>query len=140
MNSLNLLPKEAVAAQRKHPLAYISLLFAMLLPMVAGIMGLGMFLNRLFPVPGGLVIVAGACVFLLLIPVLMCFGAACWLVAARRIVPRSVAEAFCVHPGFGILSRVSKWIFEAVYGQQDAKRYAQPSDQPNAGTTPRRLS
>jgi hypothetical protein len=137
MNSLNLLPKKAVEAQRKHPLAYVSLLFAMLLPMVACITAAGLFLKRLFPSPGVLVILAGAFVFILLIPVLMCLGAACWLVVARRIVPRSVAEAFCVHPGFGILSRVSEWMFVSVYGEQDEKRHAQQSAPVN-GASPSR--
>src|SRR5437667_9042174 len=115
MNSLNLPPKKAVEAQRKHPLAYASLLLAMLLPMVAGLTAVGLLLKRLFPSPNALVIIAGVSGFILLVPVLMCFGAAGWLVVARRIVPRSVAEAFCVHPGFGLLSRVSVWMFVSVY-------------------------
>jgi hypothetical protein len=36
---------------------------------------------------------------------------------ARRVVPRSVAKAFCVHRGLGILSRMSKWMFVAAYGE-----------------------
>jgi hypothetical protein len=60
VNTLKLLPRKAVEAQRKHPLAYASLLLAMLLPMVAGITGVGMVLTRLLPAPGALLIAAGA--------------------------------------------------------------------------------
>jgi hypothetical protein len=131
MNSMSMLPKKALEAQRKHPLAYASLLFAMMLPMIVGITALGMFLKSLFPSPDALRIAAGACLFILLVPFLMCMGAWCWLVIARRVVPRPVAKAFCVHPGFGILSRVSEWMFVAVYGKQDEKPHVQQSDEPN---------
>lgn len=117
MNSLNLLPKKAMEAQRKHPVAFASLLLARLLPMVVGLTGAGLLFKRLFPSPGAVVIFAGAVVFILLIPVTMCCGVACWLALARRIVPRSVAQALCVHPGFGILSRVSERMFAAAYGE-----------------------
>lgn len=133
---MNMLPKKALEAQRKHPLAYASLLFVMLLPMVVGITALGLFLKSLFPSPDALHIAAGACVLILLVPVLMCVGAWCWLLMARRIVPRSVARTFAVHPGFGILSRVSEWMFVAVYGGEDDQLHAKPSAEPN-GTPPR---
>jgi hypothetical protein len=138
MNSMSTLPKNAREAQRKHPLAYACLLFAMLLPIVVGITEFGLFLKSLFPSPNTLHLAAGACAFILLVPILMCVGAWCWLLMARRAVPRSVVRAFAVHPGFGILSRVSKWMFVSVYGDDD-NRHAQPSDEPN-GAPPHRLS
>ena len=133
MNNMSTLPKDAREAQLKHPLAYASLLCAMLFPMVVGITVLGLFLKSLFPSPNALHLAAGACVFILLVPILMCVGAWCWLLMARRIVRRSVVRAFAVHPGFGILSRVSKWMFVSVYGEDDDQRHAQPSNEPNAG-------
>jgi|RifCSP13_3_1023840.scaffolds.fasta_scaffold114865_1 hypothetical protein len=116
--------KKPVAEQRKHPVAYASLMVATLSPMVAGITALGMFLRRLFPSPDALQITAGAGAFILLTPVLMCVGAYCWLVVARRVVERSVAKAFFIHGGFGILSRVSECMFIRVYGEGDEDRRA----------------
>ncbi len=114
-----MLPKEAIEAQRRYPVAYASLLFATLSPMVVGITVLGMFLKRLFPSPGLLHIAAGACVFILLVPFLMCIGAACWLIVARWVVPRSIVRVFFVHPGLGIFSVVSEWMFVQAYRKDD---------------------
>lgn len=117
--SMSTLPKNAREAQRKHPLAYASLLLVMLVPMVTGLTALGLLLKRLYPSPNLLLVATGACAFILVVPILMCLGAWCWLLLARRIVPRPVARAFAVHPGMGILSRVSKWMFVSVYGGDD---------------------
>jgi hypothetical protein len=114
-----MLSRDAVESQRKNPLAYASLLLATLSPMVTGITALGMGSKRLFPSPDLLHIVAGACIFILMIPVMMCVGAWCWLLLARGFVRRPVAEAFFVSPGFGILSRVSEWMFVRVYGDEE---------------------
>jgi hypothetical protein len=114
-----MLPKEMNVMQRRHRVAYASLLVATLLPMVAGITAFGTLLKRMFPSPDSLHIAAGAFAFILLVPVLMCLGALCWLLAVRRIVPRSTAEAFFVHGGFGVLSRVGEWMFKQVYGDSD---------------------
>lgn len=108
------------------------------IPIVVGITALGLFLKSLFPSPNALHLAAGTCAFILLVPILMCVGAWCWLLMARRVVQLSVVQAFAVHPGFGILSRVSKWMFVSVYGDDDI-RHAQPSDEPN-GAPPHRLS
>src|SRR4030065_141672 len=71
--------KKPVADQRKHPVAYASLMVATLLsPIVAGITALGMFLRRLFPSPDALQITAGAGAFILLTPVLRWAGAYWW--------------------------------------------------------------
>ncbi len=110
------LPNEAIAAQREHPLTYASLILAALSPMVVGITALGMLLKRIYPSPSPFHIAAGACAFILLIPALMCLGAYGWLLLARRIVPRSIAQAFFVHPGIGVLSLISEWMFVRVYG------------------------
>jgi hypothetical protein len=139
MNRMNLLPNEALQAQRKHRLAYASLLFAMLLPMVVGITGLGLLLKRLFPSPDALHIAAGACAFIVTGPVLMFIGAGGWLLIARRKVPRSAAQAFFVHRGFGILSQASEWMFTAVYGEQVGPKPARPSDE-SKEASPRRPS
>lgn len=53
--------------------------------------------------------------FILFVPLLMCVGAACWLVVARRVIPRPIARAFFVYPGLGILSLVGEWIFVRAY-------------------------
>jgi hypothetical protein len=116
-----MLPMKAIEEQRKHPLAYAFLLLAMLLPMVVGITAIGMCLKRWCPLPDFADIAAGSCVFILAIPILMCVGAACWLIVARQLVPRSVVKAFFVQPGFGILSWVSEWMFATVYGANDDK-------------------
>jgi hypothetical protein len=89
---------------------------ATLAPMVAGITILGLILRRLLPSPDALQITAGAVAFILLTPVLMSAGAFCWLLLARRIVARSIASAFFVHGGFGVLSTVSERMFLRVYG------------------------
>jgi hypothetical protein len=117
-------PRNPFAAQRKHPVAYASLMVATLTPMVAGITVLGMFLKRLLPSPDALQIIAGAGAFIVLIPLLMCVGAFCWLVVARRVVDRSVAKAFFIHGGFGILSKASEFMFIWVYGASDEDRFA----------------
>jgi hypothetical protein len=122
MNRMNILPKNAIEEQRKHPLAYALLMFAMLSPMVVGITVIGILLKRCFPAPDLGRIAAGGCFFVLAIPILMCAGAACWLIVSRRFVPRSVAQAFFVQPGFGILSSVSEWMFAVVYGANDDER------------------
>ena len=119
MDPRNMLSKAAIEEQRKHPVAYALLLFAMLSPMVIGITAIGMLLKRWFPLPDFGHIAAGSCLFILAIPILMCVGAACWLIVSRRFVPRSVAQAFFVQPGFGILSSVSEWMFSVVYGTND---------------------
>ncbi len=113
------LPDKAIAAKRKHPVAYACLMVCTLLPMVIGITGLGMMLKRLAPSPGGVEIAAGAAAFILLVPVLMCLGAWIWVAISHRLVERAVAKAFFVHPGFGLLSRVSKRLFVSVYGEDD---------------------
>lgn len=112
-------PWEAIDAKKKHPFAWWSLLVSTLIPMVVGITALGALLKRLFPSPTALPIVAGACVFILAIPPLICFGAAAWLLVARRIVPRPVSKAFFIQPGLGIFSRVSEWMLVRAYGKDD---------------------
>jgi hypothetical protein len=114
-----MLPKEAIAAQRRHPVASLSLLFATLSPMVIGITALGMFLKHLFCSPSILYIAVGASVLILFVPLLMCVGAACWLVVARRVIPRQIARAFFVYPGLGMLSIVSEWMFVRAYRKDD---------------------
>jgi hypothetical protein len=114
-----MIPQEAIEARREHPVAFWSLLVAMLTPMVAGITGLGLLAKHLFPTPPQLLILAGAGVFILAIAPLMLLGAFGWLLMARAFVPRSVARAFFIHPGFGILSRVDEWMFHLVYGKDD---------------------
>jgi hypothetical protein len=117
-------PRKPFAAQRKHAVAYASLMVTTLAPMVAGITVLGMLLKRLLPSPDALQILAGAGAFILLTPLLMCVGAYCWLVIARRVVDRSVAKAFFVHGGFGILSTASEFMFIRAYGASDEDRRA----------------
>ena len=114
-----MLPQEAIEAQRKHPIAWWSLVVAMLTPLVAGITALGMLLKHLFPSPTQFLILAGGGLFILAIPPFMLLGAFGWLLLVRRFVPRSVARAFFIHPGFGILSRVDEWMFVCVYGKGD---------------------
>jgi hypothetical protein len=125
--------RNAVEAQRKHPLAYASLMLAALVPMVVGITGLGMFLKRRYPLPDALLIVAGAGVFIVMVPVLMCGGAGLWLLIARRIVPRSVAKAFFVDAGLGIISTASEWMFVMAYGEMVEERDAGPREPPKTG-------
>ena len=114
-----MLPKEAFEAQKNHPIAWWSLLVATLTPMVAGIIGLGLLLKHLFPSPSGLVILGGGCLFIAAIAPLCLLGAFGWLLLARPLVPRSVAKAFYVHSGFGILSHISERMFVCVYGSSD---------------------
>jgi hypothetical protein len=114
-----MLPKEALEAQRKHPIASWSLLVATLTPMVIGITGLGFLMKHLFPSPTGLVILAGGCLFIAAIAPLGFLGAFGWLLLARSLVPRRVARAFFIYPGLGILSRVSERMFLCVYGRAD---------------------
>jgi hypothetical protein len=78
-----------------------------------------MLLKHLFPSPSQLLILAGASLFILAIAPLMLLGAFGWLLGARRFVQRSVARAFFIHPGFGILSRVDERMFFRVYGKDD---------------------
>jgi hypothetical protein len=112
-----MLPKEAKEAQAKHPIAWWSLLAAMLAPMVLGITALGMLLQHLFPSPGKLLMLVGGCLFILAMPPLMLLGAFGWLLLARSLVPRRVASAFFIHPGcVGIVSRISECMFLRVYG------------------------
>ena len=92
----------------------------MLIPMVVGITGLGLLAKHLFPTPSQLVILAGAGLCTLVIAPLMLLGAFAWLVVACPFVPRSVAKAFFIHPGFGILSRIDEWMFHCVYGKDAA--------------------
>jgi len=113
------LPSDAIHVRREHPLAFWSLVVAMLTPMVAGITALGLLAKHLFPTPTQLVILAGAGLFILAIAPLMLLGAFGWLLVARGFVLRQVARAWFIHPGFGILSRVSKWMFICVYGRDD---------------------
>jgi hypothetical protein len=113
------LPPDAIHARCEHPIAFWSLLVAMLTPMVAGITGLGLLAKHLFPTPTQLLILAGAGLFILAIAPLMLLGAFGWLLAARAFVPRQVAKAFFIHPGFGILSRIDEWMFHCVYGKDD---------------------
>ncbi len=114
-----MIPQEAIEARRKHPVAFWSLLVAMLTPMVVGITGLGLLAQHLFLTPPQLLILAGAGVFILAIAPLMLLGAFGWLLIARTFVPRSVARVFFIHPGFGILSRIDEWMFHFVYGKDD---------------------
>lgn len=114
-----MLPKAALEAQKKHPFACWSLLVATFTPMVAGITGLGFLLKHLFPTPSWLVVLGCGCLFIVAIAPLCLLGAFVWLLLARRLVPRSVARAFYVHPGFGILSRMSERMFVCVYGRDD---------------------
>jgi hypothetical protein len=87
--------------------------------MVVCITVLGALLKQLWPSPTAWQIAAGACVLILPIPLFLCVGAAGWLLIARRVVPRAVARVFFVHSGFGILSRVSEWMFVCAYGKAD---------------------
>ena len=130
------LPKEAIAAQRKHPVAYACLMLTTLLPMLVGITIVGMFLSWMFPSPGALHIAAGALAFIALVPVFMCLGAYCWLLLARRIVPQSIVKAFFVHRGFGILSWVSDWMFRRVYGNRDGAEERRAQQQNAADRRP----
>lgn len=114
------LPPDAIHARREHPIAFWSLVVAMLTPMVAGITGLGLLAKHLFPTPTQLVILAGAGLFILAIAPLMLLGAFGWLLMARAFVSRQVVRAWFICPGFGILSRVSRWMFVCVYGKDDA--------------------
>jgi hypothetical protein len=116
---MDALPPDAIHARREHPIAFWSLVVAMLTPMVVGVTALGLLAKHLFPTPPQLVILAGAGLFILAIAPLMLLGAFGWLLMARAFVPRSVAKAFFIHPGFGILSRVSEWMFIGVYGRDD---------------------
>lgn len=115
-----MLPKEAIEAQREHPVAFWSLVVAMLAPMVVGITGLGLLAKHLFPSPSQPLILAGAGVFVLAIAPLMLLGAFGWLIAVRACVPRQVVRVWFICPGFGILSRVCQWMFTCVYGKDDA--------------------
>jgi hypothetical protein len=105
--------------QQKYPLAFASLMVAVLVPMVAGVTLAGMALKWLAPTPNVFQMVAGGCVLIVLVPVLICAGAFGWLVLARRIVPRPVAKAFFVYPGAGIFSQVSEWMFFRIYGKRE---------------------
>ena len=96
-----MLPPKAIEAQRRHPIAWWSLVGAMLTSVVLGITALSMLLKHLFPSPSQLLILAGAGLFILAIAPLMLLGAFGWLLGARRFVQRSVAGAFFIHPGFG---------------------------------------
>jgi hypothetical protein len=111
-----MLPKQVIDAQRKHPIAYGSLLLFTLAPMVVGVTVIGLLLKRMWPKPTGVEIVAGASFIIVSIPFLMLAGAAVWLVVARRIVPRPTAKIFFVYPGVGPFSRVSEWMFRRAYG------------------------
>jgi len=113
-----MLPKDAAEAQKNHPVAWWSLLLAAIAVMAVGITLLGMLMKRLWPSPTVLQIVTGAGVFILPMPLFLLTGAACWLLVARHIVPRAVAKAFFVHSGFGIVSRVSEWMFVRAYGPE----------------------
>jgi len=42
-------------------------------------------------------------------------GAAIWLFVARHFISKAVARFFFVYPGFGILSKMSNWIFEQAF-------------------------
>jgi hypothetical protein len=126
----NLLSNKAIEEQRRHPIAYASLLFAMLSPMVVGITVIGMLLKCWFPLPDFGHIALGACLFILATPILMCVGAACWLIVSLRFVPPSVAQTFFVQPGFGILSWVGEWMFSVVYGVNDDERRGLTIDEP----------
>ena len=75
--------------------------------------------QRLFASPALFQILAASYIFVFAIAPLMLVGAFGWLVVARGFVSRSVARAFFVHPGFGVLSRVSAWMFLCVYGSRD---------------------
>jgi hypothetical protein len=86
---------------------------------VVGITVLGVLLKHLFPAPTLLPIRAGACLFILAIPPLLCIGAAGWLLLTRHIVPRSVTKAFFIHSGFGMLSCISEWMFVYAYGKDN---------------------
>lgn len=112
-------PKKTLEAQRKHPVAWWSLLLATLTPVVAGIIGLALLLKDCFPSPTGLVILAGCSLFLVTIGPLCLSGAFAWLLLARFFVPRAVVKAFYVYPGWGILSRASEWMFHCVYGREE---------------------
>ena len=104
----------------KHPVAWWSLVVMTLAPMVAGITALGFLAQRLFPSPTLFQVLAGGCIFVVAILPLMLVGAFSWLLVARGFVSRSVARVFFVHPGFGVLSRLSGWMFLRVYGSSDA--------------------
>ena len=114
-----MLPKQTREAQTKHPVAWWSLVVTTLTPMAAGVTALGFLARRLFPSPALLQILARGCCFVIAITPLMLVGAFSWLLVARGFVSRSVARAFFVHPGFGVLSRVSEWMFLRVYGSGD---------------------
>jgi hypothetical protein len=114
------LPPEAVSdARKQHPVAWWSLLAATVAPMVLGITGLGFLFKNLLPSAGALVILAGGCVCIAAIAPLGLLGAFVWLLLARPFVPRSVAKAFYVHPGSGILSRLSAKMYRCIYGSAD---------------------
>ena len=105
--------------QQKHPMAFWTLVLAMLAPLVVGITAAGMLLKHLFPAPSQLLILMCAVLLILTIAPLMLLGAFGWLLMARCCVPRPVAKIFFVHPGFGILFRISEWMFICVYGKDD---------------------
>ena len=115
-----MLPREITQTQRRHPIAWSSLLLALIVTLAVGVTALGLLLKHLFPVPTPLQIAVGASVMISAIPLLMFLGAAIWLVVARRFVARSVAMAFFVYPGMGVFSRISEWMFLLAYGVDDA--------------------
>jgi hypothetical protein len=118
--SVVMLPREITQTQRRHPIAWSSLLLALIVPLAVGVTALGLLLKHLFPVPTPLQIAVGASVMISAIPLLMFLGAAIWLVVARRFVARSVAMVFFVYPGMGVFSRISEWMFLLAYGVDDA--------------------
>jgi len=112
-----MLPLKYLEAERKHAVAFVSLLVVTLLPVPFGIGFLGKLLQAHFPSPFAGQILLGAVLMIGALPLLMLFGAAVWLAVARHFVPRAVAERFFLYPGLGVLSIASKWLFELAYGE-----------------------
>jgi hypothetical protein len=112
-------PTEVTRTQHQHPIAWSSLLAAMIVPMIVGVTALGFLFKNLWPAPVLPQIAVGGIVMIAAIPLLMLLGAGAWLLFARRLVARSVAKVFFVHPGMAIISRVSERMFVLAYGTDD---------------------
>ena len=117
-----MLPKKITETQRQHPIAWSSLLLALIVPLTVGVTALGFLFKHLWPAPSLAQILAGAIVMLAAVPFLMLLGAAAWLFVARHLVDRAVVKVFFIYPGIPIFSRISEWMFTFTYGTDDTGR------------------
>jgi len=120
-----MLPRKYLEHQRGHPVLWVSLFCAMLIPPPAAIALLGWYLGphlrQIKPVPGWLDFFWFVPLVLALFVGCMLIGAISWLAVARRFVPSETARPLFSYLGVPVFSALSARLFQCAYGQRGGR-------------------